>query len=502
MDIISLRNSIERVKNGNGGVDSVIKNLFGSASSNDNHKTSSNKNDNRTTFYSMNNNSTHKIFGNHNNEKYSRKVQEITKEEKDQILEKLKEAIMTKVKDQMVDEDFQDMFDKIKNWIDKNINTTEDAEKFAEDPSPLMEELGIYTLDDIFHYIQETFQEDSDMMKGIKQSANLVIDGKNTVDEIVDSIYPVIKADMESKEIFAPEYLVRLAIRGMILREKKNKTSIIVSEQEQPKEETIIKDAEFEDIEPITFDDSGLVEVKHVQLNEDGETIIVRPLTEGAMNIVINYNQLIQENDKYYIPIELLQQNSNFRDEVKDKINRIVSRDEFKTLMKGIDETQVRVDINPANDPNMFDSVMLNTEDKHIMIMLDFDGKYITKHSKVLVMFNQGESFIALPLSEGLFQELLTKNKEEFIKKNILSDEVMQLSHKLNLLDIPVSSFTTVVNKILRNKSLRKVILNSIDKFFIFDGKITSKKFTITDGSNYYHYNNGKVTKSLVPSGN
>ena len=194
----------------------------------------------------------------------------------------------------------------------------------------------------------------------------------------------------------------------------------------------------------------------------------------------------------------MLQNKNNFRDEVKDGINRIVSRDEFKTLMKGIDETQVRVDINPANDPNMFDSVMLNTEDKHIMIMLDFDGKYITKHSKVLVMFNQGESFIALPLSEGLFQELLTKNKEEFIKKNILSDEVMQLSDKLNLLDIPVSSFTTVINNILRNKSLREVILTSIDKFFIFDGKITSKKFTITDGNNYYHYTNGKVTKSLV----
>ena len=169
--------------------------------------------------------------------------------------------------------------------------------------------------------------------------------------------------------------------------------------------------------------------------------------------------------------------------------------------MKGIDGRLVRVDINPADDPNMFDSVMLNTEDKHIMIMLDFDGKYITKHSKVLVMFNQGESFIALPLSEGLFQELLTKNKEEFIKKNILSDRVMQLSDKLNLLDIPVSSFTSVINNILKNKSLREVILNSINKFFIFDGKITSKKFTVTDGNNYYHYNNGKVTKSLVPSG-
>ena len=498
MDIISLRNSIERVKNGNGGVDSVIKNLFGSVSSNDNHKTSSNKNNNRTTFYSLNNNSTHKIFGNHNNEKYSRKVQEITKEEKDQILEKLKEAIMTKVKVQMVDEDFQDMFDKIKNWIDKNINTVEDAEKFAEDPSPLMEELGIYTLDDIFHYIQETFQEDSDMMKGIKQSANLVIDGKNTVDEVVDSIYPVIRSDMESKEIFAPEYLIRLAIRGMILREKNNKTSIVVSDK-QTREE-IVKDAEFEEVsEPITFDDTGIVEVKIVKLNEDGITTIVRPLIEGGMDMVVEYNDLIQENNKAYITLELLQKKNNFRDEVKDEINRIVSRDEFKTLMKGIDETQVRVDINPANDPNMFDSVMLNTEDKHIMIMLDFDGKYITKHSKVLIMFNKDESFIALPLSEGLFQELLTKNKEEFIKKNILSDEVMQLSHKLNLLDIPVSSFTTVVNKILRNKSLRKVILNSIDKFFIFDGKITSKKFTITDGSNYYHYNNGKVTKSLVP---
>ena len=492
MNILSLNNSIERVKNGNGGVDSIIKNIFCNGSNTEytstntnNFKTNDKENNNNHSFYSFNNKSSN-IFGKQNK-----------KFDTSNILEDLKKEILKEVEGLMVEDDFQDMFDKIKMWLDNNIKSEEDAKKFSDDPSAMMEELGLYTLDDISHYIQETFQEDSDMLKGIIQSANLVIDSKNTIDEIIDSVYPVIKADMESKEIFAPEYLVRLVIKGMILNEKKNKTSIIVSEQ--PKEETIVKDVEFEDIEPITFDDSGLVEVKHVQLNEDGETIIVRPLTEGAMNIVINYNQLIQENDKYYIPIELLQQNSNFRDEVKDKINRIVSRDEFKTLMKGIDETQVRVDINPANDPNMFDSVMLNTEDKHIMIMLDFDGKYITKHSKVLIMFNKDESFIALPLSEGLFQELLTKNKEEFIKKNILSDEVMQLSHKLNLLDIPVSSFTTVVNKILRNKSLRKVILNSIDKFFIFDGKITSKKFTITDGSNYYHYNNGKVTKSLVP---
>lgn len=496
MDIISLRNSIERVKNGNGGVDSVIKNLFGSASSNDNHKTSSDKNDNRTTssFYSMNN-STHKnkIFGNYNE---NRKSKEITKEEKDQILEKLKEVVMKKIKDDMLKEDFEDMFDKIKRWVNDNINTEKDAEKFAEDPSPLMEELGLYTLENLYNYLEETFREDSDMMKGIKQSALLV--DSMPIDDVVDSIYPIIKSDMESKDIcISNDALVKKVIKELI---NKQRTSIVVQQQpEQETKEAEVKDVEFEDIEPITFDDSGLVEVRIVKLNSDGQTVIVKPLSEGTSNLVVEYSQLIQENNTYYIPLELLQNKNNFRDEVKDKINRIVSRDEFKTLMKGIDETQVRVDINPANDPNMFDSVMLNTEDKHIMIMLDFDGKYITKHSKVLVMFNQSESFIALPLSEGLFQELLTKNKEEFIKKNILSNEVMQLSHKLNLLDIPVSSFTTVVNKILRNKSLRKVILNSIDKFFIFDGKITSKKFTITDGSNYYHYNNGKVTKSLVP---
>ena len=258
MDIISLRNSIERVKNGNGGVDSVIKNLFGSASSNDNHKTSSNKNDNRTTFYSLNNNSTHKnkIFGNYNNEKYSRKVQEITKEEKDQILEKLKEAIMSKVKDDMLKEDFEDMFDKIKNWIDKNINTVEDAEKFAKDPSPIFEELGLYTLENLYNYLEETFREDSDMMKGIKQSALLV--DNMPIDEVVDSIYPIIKSDMESKDIcISNDALVKKVIKELI---NKQRTSIVVAqqpEQEQPKEETIVKDVEFEDIEPITLDDNG-----------------------------------------------------------------------------------------------------------------------------------------------------------------------------------------------------------------------------------------------------
>lgn len=430
---------------------------------------------------------------------YVEKYRKIPEVEKEQIIEGLKEILMNKIKDNMLKEDFEDMFDKIKRWVNDNIHTEKDAEKFAEDPSPLMEELGLYTLENLYNYLEETFREDSDMMKGIKQSALLV--DNMSIDEVVDSIYPIIKSDMESKDIcISDDALVKKVIKELI---NKQRTSIVVvqqqPEQEQPKEETNVKDVEFEEIDPITFDDSGLVEVRIVNLNSDGQTVTVRPLSEGAFNLVVEYSQLIQENNTTYIPLELFQKKNNFRDEIKDGIDKIVSRDEFKTLMKGIDGRLVRVDINPADDPNMFDSVMLNTEDKHIMIMLDFDGKYITKHSKVLVMFNQGESFIALPLSEGLFQELLTKNKQEFIKKNILSDGVMQLSDKLNLLDIPVSSFTTVINNILRNKSLREVILNSINKFFIFDGKITSKKFTITDGSNYYHYNNGKVTKSLVP---
>lgn len=432
---------------------------------------------------------------------YVEKYRKIPEVEKEQIMEKLKEMFMDQIKDNMLKEDFEDMIDKIKRWVNDNIHTEKDAEKLTEDPSPLIEELGLYTLENLYNYLEETFREDSDMMKGIKQSALLV--DNMPIDEVVDSIYPIIKSDMESKDIcISNDALVKKVIKELI---NKQRTSIVVAqqpEQEQPKEETIVKDVEFEDIEPITFDDSGLVEVRIVNLNSDGQTVIVRPLSDGTSNLVVEYSQLIQENNTTYIPLELLQKKNNFRNEIKDGIDKIVSRDEFKTLMKGIDGRRVRVDINPADDPNMFDSVMLNTEDKHIMIMLDFDGKYITKHSKVLVMFNQGESFIALPLSEGLFQELLTKNKEEFIKKNILSDEVIQLSDKLNLLDIPVSSFTTVINNILRNKSLREVILNSIDKFFIFDGKITSKKFTITDGNNYYHYNNGKVTKSLVPNKN
>ena len=432
---------------------------------------------------------------------YVEKYRKIPEVEKEQIIEGLKEILMNEIKDNMLKEDFEDMFDKIKRWVNDNIHTEKDAEKFAEDPSPLMEELGLYTLENLCNYLEETFREDSDMMKGIKQSALLV--DNMPIDEVVDSIYPIIKSDIESKNIcIFNDALVKKVIKELI---NKQRTSIVVvqqqPEQEQPKEETNVKDVEFEEIDPITFDDSGLVEVRIVNLNSDGQTVTVRPLSEGAFNLVVEYSQLIQENNTTYIPLELFQKKNNFRDEIKDGIDKIVSRDEFKTLMKGIDGRLVRVDINPADDPNMFDSVMLNTEDKHIMIMLDFDGKYITKHSKVLVMFNQGESFIALPLSEGLFQELLTKNKEEFIKKNILSDRVMQLSDKLNLLDIPVSSFTTVINNILKNKSLREVILNSINKFFIFDGKITSKKFTITDGNNYYHYNKGKVTKSLVPSG-
>lgn len=432
---------------------------------------------------------------------YVEKYRKIPEVEKEQIIEGLKEILMNEIKDNMLKEDFEDMFDKIKRWVNDNIHTEKDAEKFAEDPSPLMEELGLYTLENLCNYLEETFREDSDMMKGIKQSALLV--DNMPIDEVDDSIYPIIKSDIESKNIcIFNDALVKKVIKELI---NKQRTSIVVvqqqPEQEQPKEETNVKDVEFEEIDPITFDDSGLVEVRIVNLNSDGQTVIVRPLSDGTSNLVVEYSQLIQENNTTYIPLELFQKKNNFRDEIKDGIDKIVSRDEFKTLMKGIDGRLVRVDINPADDPNMFDSVMLNTEDKHIMIMLDFDGKYITKHSKVLVMFNQGESFIALPLSEGLFQELLTKNKEEFIKKNILSDRVMQLSDKLNLLDIPVSSFTTVINNILKNKSLREVILNSINKFFIFDGKITSKKFTITDGNNYYHYNNGKVTKSLVPSG-
>ena len=88
------------------------------------------------------------------------------------------------IKDNMLKEDFEDMFDKIKRWVNDNIHTEKDAEKFAEDPSPLIEELGLYTLENLYNYLEETFREDSDMMKGIKQSALLV--DNMPIDEVDD----------------------------------------------------------------------------------------------------------------------------------------------------------------------------------------------------------------------------------------------------------------------------------------------------------------------------
>lgn len=416
----------------------------------------------------------------------------------EELLNNLKEEILEQFKGNMVEEDFQDMFDKIKNWIDKNIKTKEDAEKLDKDPSALMEELGLYSLDDIADYIEETFKEDSDMMKGLRQSAMLFINGKNTIDEVIEAIYPVIKGDMESKEIEVPEYLVKIIIKEMLIEEKQKMTSVVKYEGKQNTNDNQPVDVDYEEvIEPITFDDSGLVEVKIINLNEDGETMIVRPVSEGTGHLVIAYKDLIQENNKTYIPLELLQQNNNFRDDFKEAINRIVSTDEFKLMMEGVDETKVRVDVEPTNDPNFCDKVNLFTEDKCVVVMLDAEGKFITKHSKVLVIFAPGDSIIALPITKGLFNDLLTKDKSEFEKQNILNEQVMQLSDKLDLSDIPVSSFNTVLNNILKNKSLRTLILNS-DKLYRFDGKITSKKFTITDESEFYHYNNGKITKTLV----
>ena len=218
---------------------------------------------------------------------YVEKYRKISEVEKEQIMEGLKEILMNKIKDNMLKEDFEDMFDKIKRWVNDNIHTEKDAEKFAEDPSPLMEELGIYTLENLCNYLEETFREDSDMMKGIKQSALLV--DNMPIDEVVDSIYPIIKSDIESKNIcIFNDALVKKVIKELI---NKQRTSIVVvqqqPEQEQPKEETNVKDVEFEEIDPITFDDSGLVEVRIVNLNSDGQTVTVRPLSEGAFNLVV-----------------------------------------------------------------------------------------------------------------------------------------------------------------------------------------------------------------------
>ena len=166
----------------------------------------------------------------------------ITKFNINSLLEGIKKDIMSKVEGLMVEEDFQDMFEKIKTWLDQNIKSEEDADKFNDDPSALMEELGLYSLDDIFQYMIETFKEDFDMMKGLDQKIKLVIEGRMSVDEVVDSIYPVIKANMEIKEINVPEYLTKLVIKFLILEGKKTKTAIMISND--VKEENV-KDAEF-----------------------------------------------------------------------------------------------------------------------------------------------------------------------------------------------------------------------------------------------------------------
>ena len=78
--------------------------------------------------------------------------------EAEELLKVIKDSVIKNIKDQMVDEDFQDMFDKIVKWIDDNIKSVEDLIKFKNDPSAVIKELGLYTLNDIYDYIQETFQ--------------------------------------------------------------------------------------------------------------------------------------------------------------------------------------------------------------------------------------------------------------------------------------------------------------------------------------------------------
>ena len=52
------------------------------------------------------------------------------------------------------------------------------------------------------------------MMKGIKQSALLV--DNMPIDEVVDSIYPIIKSDMESKDIcISSDALVKKVIKEL-----------------------------------------------------------------------------------------------------------------------------------------------------------------------------------------------------------------------------------------------------------------------------------------------
>ena len=62
---------------------------------------------------------------------------------------------------------------------------------------------------------------------------------------------------------------------------------------------------------------------KTVNLNSDGQTVIVRPLSDGTSNLVVEYSQLIQENNTTYIPLELFSVFNDFIHQYSRRNRRI-----------------------------------------------------------------------------------------------------------------------------------------------------------------------------------
>lgn len=417
-----------------------------------------------------------------NKQKKQEEVKEQTEEEK--FVNEFKEGLFDKFKEEISEDEFKDLYNDIKDFVD-SFDSINYIDKFIKCSS-------------------EIFSSDTDISRALDKSIEFIIDGKTTVDDVVNIMLPIILDVMTKQGLKAiPKSLAKLLLEKEINERKSKLTSIIVvdnpvNQTTNENEEVIDVEAE-EATEHITFDDNGLMEVEIIRLNSDGITCDVRPKSDMSITSTVDLLDLIEdkESKKIYVKSEILYQ-GNFRDEIMGRINQIAKNPQFELLMRNYDN-QFGVDIEPGTDPNFaFDKVHLYNQYRNILVMLDFEGNYITDHSKVLVLFEGADQFVALPVTEGLFNELISKDVSEFKNKNILSDEVLALSQKLNLHDIPVSSFDTVLNNILKNKNLRKVILETPNTFFRFDGKVTSKKFTITDETTFYTYNNGKVTRSLI----
>lgn len=465
-------------------------------------------------------------------------------EDKDTIeLKRLKDEIIAGIKSQMVDEDYEEAFQMIIDWVDDNICTLKMAKELIKDPSALIEELGLYTFYDVSTYLQDLFTSDQDITKGLIKSIEKAIDENVHVDEIVEQILPVIEKDMINKDLDFPtritKYVIKMFIKegikernkintkkleGTVDKKKKEDKKSSTKNKKEVKEAVEILDSS--EVEEVKADEIIINDVKHNVVSEGVESEVVvdkkdvkdetvtdkvdkstnpkedpihfddSNLVEVVKLIVDNENgltvqikdgteitithaDLIEANGKMYVTHACYQALCDTQKFYNDKINIIKSNPAFIKLITNLDPT-IPVRLDVIPGANDISLDILQVTTGQTIINIQLDLDGKYMTQHSKILLQAFNKLYALEIEEGLLNNI------------IIGAYTQEQLEAMNILSESVIGFAEhldlsaipakIFKQVLENITNNKILIKNIlseSDFYCFNGNITAKDFTL-----------------------